>query len=64
MKQIICFLKMTPAILYAVTLRLVGYLLYVFSGLVRSLAFLLMMSPRSAKSELRVMFRVYRSVGE
>lgn len=55
---------MTPAILYVVTLRLAGYLLYVISGLVRSLAFLLMLSPRSAKNELRVMFRVYRSVGE
>lgn len=64
MKQTICFLKMTPAILYAVTVRLVGYLLYVLSGLVRSLAFLFMLSPRSAKNELRVMFRVYRSVGE
>lgn len=55
---------MTPAILYTVTLRLAGYLLYVLSGLVRSLAFLLMLSPRSAKNELRVMFRVYRSVGD
>lgn len=64
MKNAIFYLKMTPAILYTVTLHLVGYLLYVFSGVIRSLAFLLMLSPRSAKNELRVMFRVYRSVGE
>ena len=64
MKHTICFLKMTPVILYAVTVCLVGYLLYVLSGLVRSLAFLFMLSPRSAKNELRVMFRVYRSVGD
>lgn len=55
---------MTAAILYAVTLRLAGYLLYVISGIIRSLAFLLMLSPRSAKNELRVVLRVYRSVGE
>lgn len=55
---------MTPAILYTVTLYLVGYLLYVTSGVIRSLAFLLMLSPRSVKNELRVVFRVYRSVGE
>jgi hypothetical protein len=64
MKKAIFYLKMTAAILYAVTLRLAGYLLYVFSGVIRSLAFLLMLSPRSAKNELRVVFRVYRSVGE
>lgn len=64
MKNAIFYLKMTPAILYTVTLHLVGYLLYVFSGVIRSLAFLLMLSPRSAKNELRVMFRVYRSVGD
>lgn len=55
---------MTPAILYTVTLRLAGYLLYVISGLVRSLAFLLMLSPRSAKNELREAFRVHRSIGD
>ncbi len=64
MKNAIFYLKMTPAIFYTVTLHLVGYLLYVFSGVIRSLAFLLMLSPRSAKNELRVVFRVYRSVGE
>ena len=64
MKNAIFYLKMTPAILYTVTLRFVGYLLYVLSGLVRSLAFLLMLSPRSAKNELRTAFRVYRSVGD
>lgn len=64
MKNAICYLKMTPAILYTVTLYLVGYLLYVTSGVIRSLAFLLMLSPRSVKNELRVVFRVYRSVGE
>lgn len=64
MKNAIFYLKMTPAILYTVTLHLVGYLLYVFSGVIRSLAFLLMLSPRSAKNELRVMFRVFRSVGD
>lgn len=64
MKKAIFCLKMTAAILYAVTLRLLGYMLYVLSGLVRSLAFLLMLSPRSALNELRVVFRVYRSVGE
>jgi len=55
---------MTPAILYTVTLHLDGYLLYVLSGLVRSLAFLLMLSPRSAKNELREAFRVHRSIGD
>ena len=55
---------MTPTILYTVTLRLAGYLLYVLSGFVRSLAFLLMLSPRSAKNELREAFRVHRSVGD
>ena len=64
MKKAIFYLKMNAAILYAVTLRLAGSLLYVFSGVIRSLAFLLMLSPRSAKNELRVVFRVYRSVGE
>ena len=64
MKNAICYLKMTPAILYTVTLYLVGYLLYMFSGVIRSLAFLLMLSPRSAKNELRVMFRVFRSIGD
>lgn len=64
MKNAIFYLKMTAAILYVVTLRLVGYLLYVFSGVIRSLAFLLMLSPRSAKNELREVFRVYRSVGD
>lgn len=64
MKNAICYLKMTPAILYTVTLYLVGYLLYVTSGVIRSLAFLLMLSPRSAKNELREVFRVYWSVGE
>ncbi|MEG1842557.1 MAG: hypothetical protein RRY33_08910 [Alistipes sp.] len=59
MKKAIFYLKMTPAILYTVTLRLVGYLLYVLSGLVRSLAFLLMLSPESAKNQLRDMFRIY-----
>lgn len=64
MKNAIFYLKMTAAILYTVTLHLVGYLLYVFSGVIRSLAFLLMLSPRSAKNELRVMFRVFRSIGD
>lgn len=64
MKNAICYLKMTPAILYTVTLYLAGYLLYVTSGVIRSLAFLLMLSPRSAKNELREVFRVYWSVGE
>lgn len=64
MKNAIFYLKVTPAILYTVTLYLVGYLLYVISGVIRSLAFLLMLSPRSAKNELRVVFRVYRSVGD
>ena len=64
MKKAIFCLKITPAILYTVTLRLAGYLLYVLSGIVRSLAFLLMLSPRSAKNELRAAFRVYRSVGD
>jgi hypothetical protein len=64
MKNAIFYLKMTAAILYTVTLHLVGYLLYVFSGVIRSLAFLLMLSPRSAKNELRVIFRVFRSIGD
>lgn len=64
MKNAICYLKMTPAILYTVTLYLAGYLLYVTSGVIRSLAFLLMLSPRSAKNELQEVFRVYWSVGE
>ncbi len=55
---------MTPVILYTVILCLAGYLLYVLSGLVRSLAFLLMLLPRSAKNELREAFLVHRSIGD
>lgn len=64
MKKAISYLKAAAAVLYAVTLYLVGYLLYALSGIIRSLAFLLMLSPRSAKNELWVIFRVYRSVGD
>lgn len=64
MKKAISYLKAAAAVLYAVTLYLVGYLLYTLSGIIRSLAFLLMLSPCSAKNELRVIFRVYRSVGD
>lgn len=55
---------MTSEILYAVTLGFAGYLLYVFSGFVRSLAFLLIWSFRSAKNELRTAFRMRCSIGD
>lgn len=64
MKKISIYLKAAAAFLYAVTIYPVGYLLYVLSGILRSLSFLLMLSFRSAKSEIRVMFRVYRSIGD
>lgn len=64
MKKAISYLKAAAAVLYVVTLYLVGYLLYTLSGIIRSLAFLLMLSPRSARNELRVIFRVYRSIGD
>lgn len=58
------YLKASVAFIYVVTIYSVGYLLYVFSGVLRSLSFLLMLSFRSAKSEIRVVFRVYRSIGD
>lgn len=64
MEKISIYLKAAVAFMYAVIIYPVGYLLYVLSGLIRSVAFLLMLSPRSFKNEARVMFRVYRSIGD
>lgn len=64
MRKIAIYLKTAAAFLYAATMYPVGYLLYVLSGFIRSLAFLLMLSPRSFRGETRAMFRVYRSIGD
>lgn len=63
MRKITTYLKSASALLYVVTIYPVGYLLYVLSGFIRALAFLLMLSPRSFKGEIREMFRVHRSIG-
>lgn len=64
MKKIRLHAIYVVAILYAATLHLLGYLLYVIARLILSFAYMLMLSPQSAKNELRVVLRVYRSVGE
>lgn len=52
------------AILYAATLHLLGYLLYVIARLILSFAYMLMLSPQSAKNELRDIHRIFQTFGD
>lgn len=64
MKKIRLYTLAAVSFLYAVTIYLLGYVLYVVSRLVLSLAYVFMLSPRSAKNELRDIHRVYQSFGD
>lgn len=64
MKKVRLYTLYAVSVLYAATIYLLGYLLHVLSRLILSFAYVLMLSPQSAKNELRDILRVYQSFGD